>query len=149
MKAMIILKISMDIDLAHGSHGIISDIILDSQEPLSDDASMTIYLTYPPAVILFHLFTEKNIKLPGLHHETIPVFLTHKTLSIDGEKKTRIDQWQFPITPAYTFTDFKSQGQTMECVIVDIGKPPSGMLLPFNIYVTLSHSQGQPSIRLL
>ena len=149
MKAMIILNISTDVDLANGSRGLISDIILDSREILPDDTSTTIYLTYPPAAILFRPFTDKTIKLPGLDRGTIPVFPTHKTFSLDGEKKTKIDRWQFPITPAYAFTDFKSQGQTMECVIADIGKPPSGALSPFDVYVTLSRSRGRPSIRLL
>ncbi|KAH9170390.1 hypothetical protein EDB89DRAFT_1853550, partial [Lactarius sanguifluus] len=50
------------------------------------------------------------------------------------------------LTPAYAFTDYKSQGQTMECVIVDIVKPPSGGLTPFNAYVTISRSRGRDTI---
>ncbi|KAH9033268.1 hypothetical protein EDB85DRAFT_1864625, partial [Lactarius pseudohatsudake] len=49
----------------------------------------------------------------------------------------------------YAFTDFKSQGQTLECVIVDIGKPPSGSLTGFNAYIALSRSRGRDTIRLL
>ncbi|KAI6116454.1 hypothetical protein F5141DRAFT_985419, partial [Pisolithus sp. B1] len=52
------------------------------------------------------------------------------------------------ITTAYAFTDYRSQGQTLECCIIDIRKPPSGELMPFNIYVALSHSRGQENIRL-
>ncbi|KAH9057062.1 hypothetical protein EDB83DRAFT_1062563, partial [Lactarius deliciosus] len=51
--------------------------------------------------------------------------------------------------PAYAFTDIKSQGQTLECVIVDIAKPPSGALTGFNAYVALSRSCGRDTIRLL
>jgi len=39
------------------------------------------------------------------------------------------------MTGVQTFTDYKSQGQTIEYVIIDIGKPPTGSLLPFSIYV--------------
>ncbi|KAH9008705.1 hypothetical protein EDB84DRAFT_1281004, partial [Lactarius hengduanensis] len=46
-------------------------------------------------------------------------------------------------TTAYTFTDYKSQGQTLECVIVDIAKPPSGSLTAFNAYIALSRSRGR------
>ncbi|KAF8883723.1 hypothetical protein BD779DRAFT_1443750, partial [Infundibulicybe gibba] len=53
------------------------------------------------------------------------------------------------ITPAYAFTDYKSQGQTIEHVIVDLVDPPSGKLSPFSAYVALSRSQGRHSIRLL
>jgi hypothetical protein len=53
------------------------------------------------------------------------------------------------MTPAYAFMDYKAQGQTMECVITDIAKPPTGSLSPFNAYVTLSCSCGRHTIRLL
>ena len=41
-----------------------------------------------------------------------------------------VDRQQFALTPAYAFTDFKSQGQTMENVIVDITRPPFGYFFP-------------------
>ncbi|KAH8987722.1 hypothetical protein EDB86DRAFT_2808658, partial [Lactarius hatsudake] len=53
------------------------------------------------------------------------------------------------LTLAYTFTHIKSQGQTLECVIDDIGKPPSGSLTGFDAYVALSRSRGRDTIRLL
>ncbi|KAF9554268.1 hypothetical protein CPC08DRAFT_622265, partial [Agrocybe pediades] len=40
----------------------------------------------------------------------------------------------------YAFTDYKSQGQTIEHVIIDIAKPPSGSLSPFGTYVALSRN---------
>ena len=49
----------------------------------------------------------------------------------------------------YAFTDYKSQGQTIEYVIIDIGKPPTGSLSPFSVYVALSRSRGRDTIRLL
>jgi hypothetical protein len=58
-----------------------------------------------------------------------------------------IDREQLALTAAYAFTDYKSQGQTMECVIIDLAKPPSGTLTSFNAYVALSRSRGR--IRLL
>ncbi|KAG1897474.1 uncharacterized protein F5891DRAFT_1048648 [Suillus fuscotomentosus] len=33
---------------------------------------------------------------------------------------TRITRRQLPVTPAYAFTDFKAQGQTIDHVLVDI-----------------------------
>ncbi|KAI6031186.1 hypothetical protein BKA83DRAFT_4044971, partial [Pisolithus microcarpus] len=35
------------------------------------------------------------------------------------------------------FTDYRSQGQTLQSVIVDIATPPSGGLNLFNLYVAL------------
>ena len=34
------------------------------------------------------------------------------------------------MTAGYAFTDYKSQGQTIEYVIIDIGRPPTGFLEP-------------------
>ncbi|KAI1782349.1 hypothetical protein LXA43DRAFT_859545, partial [Ganoderma leucocontextum] len=45
------------------------------------------------------------------------------------------------ITAAYGFTDYRSQGQTIPVVIVDIKRPPPpGQLTLFNLYVALSRS---------
>lgn len=53
------------------------------------------------------------------------------------------------MTEAYAFTDYRSQGQTIPYVIVDIAKPPTGSLTLFNVYVALSRSSGRGTIRLL
>ncbi|KAI5980499.1 hypothetical protein EDD15DRAFT_2331331 [Pisolithus albus] len=51
---------------------------------------------------------------------------------------------------AYAFTDYRSQGQTLPCVIADIATPPSGAKLNlFNLCVALSRSARRSSIRLL
>ena len=47
------------------------------------------------------------------------------------------------MTAGYASTDYKSQGQTIEYVIIDIGKPPTGTLSPFSVYVALSQSRGK------
>lgn len=56
---------------------------------------------------------------------------------------------QFSLTPAYAFTIFKLQGQTMEHIIVDLARPPTGTLTGFNAYVALSRSRGRQMICLL
>jgi len=38
-------------------------------------------------------------------------------------KSYTVTRKQFPITAAYAFTDYRSQGQTLPYVIVDIAKP--------------------------
>ncbi|KAJ6471673.1 hypothetical protein DFH09DRAFT_954332 [Mycena vulgaris] len=51
-----------------------------------------------------------------------------------------IQRVQFPVTGAYAFTDYRSQGQTLPYVYVDIGTPPPGGLSIFNLYIALSRS---------
>ncbi|KAH9026227.1 hypothetical protein EDB84DRAFT_345803 [Lactarius hengduanensis] len=47
-------------------------------------------------------------------------------------RSVTINRQQFALTPAYAFTDIKLQGQTLQCVKIDIGKPPSDALTGFN-----------------
>ncbi|TFK88573.1 hypothetical protein K466DRAFT_488609 [Polyporus arcularius HHB13444] len=55
--------------------------------------------------------------------------------------KRSVVRRQFPITAAYAFTDYRSQGQTIPAVIVDIMSPPGPQKLSlFNLYVALSRS---------
>ena len=70
------------------------------------------------------------------------------TVNKDGSKIT-VNRTQLPLTLAYTFTDYRSQGQTFDPVIVDIGPPPCGHLTPFNICVALSKGTGRDRIQLL
>ncbi|TFK61796.1 hypothetical protein BDN72DRAFT_731851, partial [Pluteus cervinus] len=42
------------------------------------------------------------------------------------------------LTAAYSFTDYRAQGQTLSSVLIDISKPPCGALTLFNLYVALS-----------
>ncbi len=155
MKAMVLMNLSTDADLANGSRGIITDILLDPREPdaiaitSEEDCPPTVRLHYPPVAILFKPLNRENITLRGLPHGTIPITPTHKTFTLPGNRKDTVDRHQFALTPAYAFTDFKSQGQTMENVIVDIAKPPSGTFSAFNAYVALSRSRGRETIRLL
>jgi hypothetical protein len=66
-----------------------------------------------------------------------------------GNQQCTVKRRQFPITPAYAFTDYHAQGQTIPYVLIDIALPPSGALSLFNVYVALSQSSGQEGIRLL
>ncbi|KAJ6518284.1 hypothetical protein C8R47DRAFT_1031670 [Mycena vitilis] len=60
-----------------------------------------------------------------------------------------VQRVQFPLTAAYAFTDYRSQGQTIPYVIADIATPPHSSLSLFNLYVALSRSSGRETIRLL
>ncbi|KAF8507859.1 hypothetical protein JB92DRAFT_2645379, partial [Gautieria morchelliformis] len=88
--------------------------------------------------------------LPGLQAGVVPIVPMQKKFTITvGNKQRTVTRTQLPITAAYAFTDYRSQGQTIPTVIVDIATPPTGGLTPFNAYVQLSRSSGASSIRLL
>ncbi len=56
---------------------------------------------------------------------------------------------QYPVTTAYGFIDYHSQGQTSPNVLTDIATPPLGTLTLFNLYIALSRSSERETIRLL
>ncbi|KIK38223.1 hypothetical protein CY34DRAFT_41230, partial [Suillus luteus UH-Slu-Lm8-n1] len=87
--------------------------------------------------------------LPGLQRHEIPLKPSTHQFSINSKPRYTVTRRQLPLTPGYAFTDIKSQGQTMDYVIVDIGKTTSFGLSPINAYVALSRSRGRHTIRLL
>lgn len=158
MKVMVTVNVMTDLDVANGARGEIVDIILDPDEPTPSNTG-TVKLTKPPAYVLVKLDRTRATTLPGLPDGVIPIEPFTKSFEIETEgadaegravklKKT-VKRKQYPITPAYAFTDYRSQGQTIPCVIVDIATPPGGELTLFNIYVALSRSRGRQSIRIL
>lgn len=44
---------------------------------------------------------------------------------------------QFPLVPAFAMTDYKCQGQTFASIIVDLAKPPTGLLEIHLLHVIL------------
>jgi hypothetical protein len=151
MKAMVTLNVATDAELANGSRGeVVVDIILDYREPIRTGVRVH-ELLYPPAMVVFCPTNTCVCSFPGLPVGHIPVFPCERTFpmrEMNGKNKT-VTRRQLPITPASAYTDYRSQGQTLETVVVDIGKTPNFGLSPFNAYVALSRSRGRETIRLL
>ena len=152
MKAMVLLNLATEADIANGTRGEIQDIILDEREETSAiDEDGAIRLKYPPAMILFKPDKGTKLTFQGLPPGVIPLTpsLAKFTVTSRTKKTFKIVRRQYAMTAGYAFTDYKSQGQTIEYVIIDIGKPPTGSLSPFSVYVALSRSRGRDTIRLL
>lgn len=150
---MVTMNVETDLDVANGSRGIVTGIILDENEPITTGTRI-VKLKNPPACIMVKLDHGERIHLQGLEAKTVPIFPTTQVIRIskrkDENKGFQVTRKQFCLTPAYAFTDYRAQGQTLEKVIVDIYPPPTGPpLTNFNIYVALSRSRGQQGIRLL
>lgn len=155
MQVMITINMATEADLANGSRGVIEDIVLDPREVLGpareDDEQGTIRLRYPPAMILFKPFHYEFEPFPNLAPGTIPIFPSETSFKISHGDiiNARIKRRQFALVAAYAFTDHKSQGQTIEYAIIDIGTTRAFPVNPFAAYVALSRSRGRQSIRLL
>jgi hypothetical protein len=148
---MVTLNILTDLDVANGVRGEIEDIVLDERDRhIAMKQTVECRLQNPPRYVLVKLFRTKAPCLEGLPPNVIPITPVSKTFStmMNGTKIT-VKRTQLPLTLAYAFTDFRSQGQTINPLIVDIASPPYGYLTPFNIYVALSRATGRKNIRLL
>jgi hypothetical protein len=110
-----------------------------------------VLLHYPPSVIVFRPHRSTFPKFTGLQEGLIPIFPTERTFTVQHQngRKTKVTRRQIALTSGYAFTDYKSQGQTLEHVIVDLAKPPTGNISAFGAYVALSRSRGRDTIRLL
>jgi ATP-dependent exoDNAse (exonuclease V) alpha subunit len=154
MLVMVTFNIATEADLANGSRGVIEDIVLDPRERVEmadlDDEGV-VWLQYPPAMVLFRPFHFEFQPFPGLDPGLIPIFPSevHFTIHTHENPSSRVHRRQYPMTAAYAFTDHKAQGQTIEFVIVDIGRVKRFPVTPFAAYVALSRSRGRQSIRLL
>lgn len=160
LKVMVTLNVKTDIDVTNGARGVIVGIKLDPNEPPFEVSSPVVTLTRLPAYILVKLDRTRASTLPGLDEGVIPIVPASKSYNImmsvvqkDGHVepvKRAIQRLQFPITPAYAFTDYRSQGQTISSAIIDIADPPTGRgLTSHNLYVALSRCSGRDNIRIL
>ena len=128
--------------------------ILDPDEPLiGNDPIVT--LKHLPAYILVKMARTRATQLEGLDEGVIPVQVATCNFQIKVQQvggkyvKRSVCRCQFLMTLAYAFTDYRSQGQTIPFVMVDIATPPTGGLSLFNLYMALSRSSGRSTIRLL
>ncbi|KAF9492436.1 hypothetical protein BDN71DRAFT_1509447 [Pleurotus eryngii] len=134
-----------------GSRGTITVITLDLREPstlITTDG--LVKLTYPSTCVIFKLDNLLFPRIEGLEANEIPITASEATFTLVEEDGTKsmVRRRQFAIMPAYAFTDYKVQGQTIECVLVNLAEPAKNALDPFHAYVALSRSRGRDTIRL-
>jgi hypothetical protein len=139
MKIMVTFNVQTDLDVSNGTQGRVVDIILDECKPELPSKAI-ISLKYPLLYVLVQLTRTKVSALEGLPQGIIPITAIEQTYSFQDANGTRqtIHRFQLPMTSGWAFTDIQSQGQMIDPVVVDIGRPPSGQLTPFNAYVALS-----------
>ena len=150
MKVMVTANIETNLNVTNGARGEIVDIILHPDEPpLSNDSTVT--LKHLPSYILIKMQRTHASQLDGLDEGIIPVEVATRNFQIKvctngGKYVTRsVCRHQCPMTAAYAFTDYRSQGQTLLYVMIDIAKPPTGALDLLNLVVS-QFREGEHSI---
>ncbi|OAX32065.1 hypothetical protein K503DRAFT_777026 [Rhizopogon vinicolor AM-OR11-026] len=90
MSMMVTFNVETDLDIANGSCGEITKIVLDERETGFTLTALIVELAYPPAYILVKMKRTKAVRLAG------------------GKGQKSRKRRQLPITPAYSFTDVGS-----------------------------------------
>ena len=149
MKVMVTNNLQTDLDVMNGARGVVVDIILNPEEPPFEDGSL-VELKHPLECVLVKLSRMRAAALLGSGEGVIPIqqISTRTQICVGGKSRT-VTCTQFPITGAYSFTNYRAQGQTIPYVIINITSPPTSGLSLFNLYVALSRSSGRDTIRLL
>jgi hypothetical protein len=150
MKVMVTFNVKTELDIANGARGEVTKIVLDKRGPPARKDTSKILLKYPPAYVLVKLHRTKAGQLPGLPEGVVPIIPMRKKFTIQvGKQQWTVSRTQLTITAAYAFTDYRSQGQSIPSVIMDIATPPTWSLTLFNAYMQLSCSSGANTIHLL
>ena len=130
MKVTVTSNIATDSDITNGARGIITDVVLNPEEPPLDDASI-VTLKYLPQCILVKLNRTRAARLYGLDDGVIPILPIKSSMQIVLERKAgtvtqsqiSILSTQYSVTAAHCSTGHRSKGQTIPRVIVDIASP--------------------------
>ncbi|KAG8682909.1 hypothetical protein FRC11_014190, partial [Ceratobasidium sp. 423] len=150
MPVLVTVNVETEIDVANGSRGIIQEIIVHDDGPGATQESLEIHLQRPPASVLVSLSHTRAGPIEDLVQGVVPIVPEQGCFQqpIPGKPAITIHREQIPLIPAYAFTDYRAQGQTLPYVIVDIASPPGG-ITPFNAYVALSRSRSRERCRIL
>ncbi|KAL1661745.1 hypothetical protein GGF50DRAFT_60440, partial [Schizophyllum commune] len=124
-------NIDTNLDIANGARGHIERIVFDPREPDHGEEGSVVHLRYMPKYVLVKLERTRVQRLEGLQDRVVPIAPVKCGMKVTvrglNKSTTRtINRRQLPVTPAYAFTDYRAQGQTLPAEIVDIAKVPVG-----------------------
>lgn len=138
MKVMVMDNLAFGNGVVNGSEGTVHDIKYEVDEDGRRYASV-VYVRIPGSAL--------NSR--GLDPDVVPIVpertrfdFVYKTMEKSGRRS--VSRQQIPILPAYSYTDFKSQGRTLEKAIVDLATARGQ-----GVYVMLSRVKTLSGIAIL
>jgi Helitron helicase-like domain at N-terminus/PIF1-like helicase len=112
MKVMLTENVAIGSRLVNGAEGVVHSVLYDV-----DDSNRRF------AKVCYVHFPGCSINLDGFPPDIAPVIPTSS--SFDDKKQHRINRTQLPLLPGYCYTDYKSQGRSLDCAIVDLHRTKS------------------------
>ncbi|KAF5334184.1 hypothetical protein D9611_014514 [Ephemerocybe angulata] len=112
MRVMITENISVEYKVVNGSEGTISDIQYFEEEGRRY------------ARVVYVRVHASHVHAPGLEAGIVPIFPTGRNIKFSTRFRNTVSKsfsrHQIPLIPAYSYTDYKSQGRTLTHAIVDL-----------------------------
>jgi len=101
MKAMVLVNIAVETDVANGTRGTVKDILLDPRDDHCDVEDGAVQLKYPPAMILFRPDKRSNFRFEGVAEGLIPISPSKALFTAKGKngKKYKMTRHQYALTP--------------------------------------------------
>ncbi|KAJ6543476.1 hypothetical protein B0H10DRAFT_1634105, partial [Mycena sp. CBHHK59/15] len=115
MRVMVLENVVFSVGIVNGAEGVVRDVKYNVDRRGRRVAS----------VVFVHI-PGCGIRVDGLDDDVVPLFpqsmrIECKVHGADGKMSIQaFTRNQIPIIPAYSYTDFKSQGRTLDYVIVDL-----------------------------
>ncbi|KAF5309577.1 hypothetical protein D9619_012398 [Psilocybe cf. subviscida] len=114
MKVMVTENIAFSFGVVNGSEGVVRSIRYN-EDSCGRKTAVVAYVHIPGC----------KMHLPGLDPDVVPIFPVSTRIEYDiqltaGHAVTGFTRKQLPLVPGYVYTDFKSQGRTLERAIVDL-----------------------------
>ncbi|KAF5335144.1 hypothetical protein D9611_010826 [Ephemerocybe angulata] len=126
MKVMITENVSIQYKVVNGSEGTICGIRYDELE--GRRYATVAYVKIP---------TSTLVHAPNLDPGVVPIFPSKTSIKYPTRLRNTVSKTfsrqQLPLVPAYSYTDYKSQGRTLERAIVDLASAKQQ-----GVYVMLS-----------
>jgi hypothetical protein len=101
------------------------------------------------AEVVYVKIPKSGVHLPGLEKDVIPIFPTSTsikhTLTIGTSQIKSFTRSQCPLVPAYCYTDYKSQGRSLDKAVVDLASARSQE----GVYVMLSRVKSLDGLLIL
>lgn len=128
MKIMITSNLAISRRIVNGAEGVVQDILYTT-----DDGG------HRYASVVYVRVERSGSFASGLEDDIVPVLPERKSFDIQvltasGIQKRTVSRVQLPLVPAYSYTDYKSQGRSLDRVVVDLGSARSLQ----GVYVMLS-----------
>lgn len=135
MRVMILQNILTELGVVNGADGMLEDVLFD----IVDGARV--------ATAAFVRIPGSGIQMTGLPPDVVLILPQSESKSVDTKAfKQSFTRSQLPILPVYAMTDYKSQGQSLKLVILDLAS--SGHRLE-SAYVMVSRATALDNLLLL